>query len=224
MVLFVQTLQSALLLVVTVVSFFLSYYRWQEIYPFLHTLTLTSHWHARTLTAAPELMRRRQGCYWQVDLVGLGDKGGVCISLNNGNETFKAPVLKMLASKSRKIRDSFKLLISSGPTGNEAGDIVGFRNNGVNVGINNCDGTFQPAKKGYRDFAYDAGDWRLERHLRASRWTWPSSMGTQIWGECDVASTMWDVILDLSRSFSVNSRTTAGSAWGCWKKSLLQEK
>ena len=50
-------------------------------------------------------------------------------------------------------------------TGNKAGDIVEFGNDGVYVAINNGDGTFQAAKV-INDLGYDAGMWRVEKHLR----------------------------------------------------------
>ena len=96
----------------------------------------------------------------RLDLIGFGS---VSIALNNGNGTFKAPklviedfVLRRVASP-RFIADL---------TGNKAGDVVGFGNNGEYVATNRGDGAFQPVKKVIDDFAYDAGDLRVAKHLR----------------------------------------------------------
>jgi hypothetical protein len=45
-------------------------------------------------------------------------------------------------------------------------DIIGFGNRGVFVSLNNGDGTFAPARLVLNDFGFDAGGWRLDRHLR----------------------------------------------------------
>ena len=51
-------------------------------------------------------------------------------------------------------------------TGNKAGDIVGFADDGVYVSINNGDGTFQAKKKVIDGFGYNTGGWRVEKHPR----------------------------------------------------------
>ena len=101
------------------------------------------------------------------DLIGFGDRG-VSIALNNGNGTFKAPklVLKDFGYKAGGWRVEKNPRFIADLTGNKAGDIIGFGDNGVYVAINNGDGTFQPAKRVIDDFACDAGDWRVEKHLR----------------------------------------------------------
>jgi hypothetical protein len=45
-------------------------------------------------------------------------------------------------------------------------DIIGFGARGVFVSLNNGDGTFAPARLLLNDFGFDAGGWRLDRHLR----------------------------------------------------------
>jgi hypothetical protein len=45
-------------------------------------------------------------------------------------------------------------------------DIIGFGTRGVFVSLNNGDGTFAPARLVVNDFGFDAGGWRLDRHLR----------------------------------------------------------
>ena len=103
----------------------------------------------------------------RLDLIGFGDRG-VSIALNNGNGTFKAPklVLKDFGYYAGGWRVEKNPRFIADLTGNKAGDIVGFGNRGVYVAINNRDGTFQPAEKVIDDFGYDAGNWRVEKHLR----------------------------------------------------------
>lgn len=103
----------------------------------------------------------------RLDLIGFGDRG-VSIALNNGNGTFKAPklVLKDFGYYAGGWRVEKNPRFIADLTGNKAGDIVGFGNRGVYVAINNRDGTFQPAVKVIDDFGYDAGNWRVEKHLR----------------------------------------------------------
>jgi len=45
-------------------------------------------------------------------------------------------------------------------------DIVGFGGAGVLVSQNNGDLNFSPATLALNDFGYNAGGWRLDRHLR----------------------------------------------------------
>lgn len=45
-------------------------------------------------------------------------------------------------------------------------DIIGFGDGGVLVSLNNGNGTYSPARLVLQDFAYNAGGWRKERHLR----------------------------------------------------------
>ena len=102
----------------------------------------------------------------RLDLIGFGDRG-VSVALNNGNGTFQAPklVLKDFGYNEGGWRVEKNPRFIADLTGNKAGDIVGFGNNGVYVAINNGDGTFQPVKKVIDDFAYDTG-WRVEKHPR----------------------------------------------------------
>ena len=45
-------------------------------------------------------------------------------------------------------------------------DIVGFGDAGVIVSLNDGTGSFAPAKLAVADFGYEAGGWRIEKHLR----------------------------------------------------------
>ncbi|KAF8965409.1 Psathyrella Velutina lectin At 1.5a resolution [Flammula alnicola] len=101
-----------------------------------------------------------------VDLIGFGD-AGVSVALNNGNGTFQAS--KLVLSEfgydgGWRVEKNPRFIADL--TGNKAGDIVGFGNEGVYVALNNGDGTFQPAKKVINSFAYDVGGWRVEKHPR----------------------------------------------------------
>ncbi|KAF9525726.1 hypothetical protein CPB83DRAFT_859005 [Crepidotus variabilis] len=51
-------------------------------------------------------------------------------------------------------------------TGNQRADIVGFGEFGVLISYNNGDNTFGPQNMVLKDFAYTAGGWRVERHIR----------------------------------------------------------
>jgi hypothetical protein len=103
----------------------------------------------------------------RVDLIGFGD-AGVFVALNNENGKFHAPklVLEDFGYDSGGWRVEKHPRFIADLTGNKAGDIVGFGNEGVYVAINNGDGTFQAAKKVIDNFGYNAGGWRVEKHLR----------------------------------------------------------
>ncbi|KAJ2925172.1 hypothetical protein H1R20_g11912, partial [Candolleomyces eurysporus] len=45
-------------------------------------------------------------------------------------------------------------------------DIIGFGDEGVLVSLNNGDGTYAPPRLVLNDFGFNAGGWRLDRHLR----------------------------------------------------------
>jgi hypothetical protein len=102
----------------------------------------------------------------RVDLIGFGD-AGVYVALNQ-NGTFQAPklVLEDFGYNSGGWRVEKHPRFIADVNGDKAGDIVGLGNEGVYVAINNGDGTFQAAKKVIDDFGYDAGGWRVEKHLR----------------------------------------------------------
>jgi len=51
-------------------------------------------------------------------------------------------------------------------TGDRRADIAGFGNAGVWVALNNGNGTFEAPRLAVRDFGYNAGSWRVERHPR----------------------------------------------------------
>jgi FG-GAP-like repeat len=51
-------------------------------------------------------------------------------------------------------------------TGDGTGDVVGFGNDGVVISLNNNNNTFQPSRLVLRDFGYNSGGWRIEKHPR----------------------------------------------------------
>ena len=51
-------------------------------------------------------------------------------------------------------------------TGDGTADFVGFGNGGVLISTNNGNNTWNPVKLAIADFAYDAGGWRVEKHVR----------------------------------------------------------
>ena len=103
----------------------------------------------------------------RADIVGFAD-AGVWISRNNGNGTFQ-PLQKVIDGFGY---DAGEWRVEKHPrfladlTGDKRADIVGFGDDGVWVSINNGDGTFQAPVMVLAGFAYNAGDWRVEKHPR----------------------------------------------------------
>jgi hypothetical protein len=102
----------------------------------------------------------------KADVLGFG-YAGVYVSLNNGGGKFGA-VNMVLAnfSYAQGWRVDKHPRFVADLTGNKRGDIVGFGDAGVYVSLNNGNGTFQPAKLVVQNFGYNAGGWRVEKHLR----------------------------------------------------------
>ena len=102
------------------------------------------------------------------DLVGFGNDG-VLVSFNNGDNTFTSPaklVLKGFAYNAGGWRVDKHLRYLSDIRGIGRCDIIGFGDDGVLVSRNNGDGDFSPMHVALKDFSYNAGGWRLDRHLR----------------------------------------------------------
>jgi hypothetical protein len=102
------------------------------------------------------------------DLIGFGDNG-VLISFNNGNDTFAKPVKNVLAdfgysAGGWRVEKHIRYLADI----RNAGwcDIVGFGDDGVVVSRNEGNAQFKPVHIALKDFGYNAGGWRLDRHLR----------------------------------------------------------
>jgi len=99
--------------------------------------------------------------------VGFGNDG-VIISLNNNNNTFQPPklVLRDFAYNSGGWRIDKHLRFLSDVKRTGRADIVGFGDAGVLVAPNNGGGNFGSASLALNDFGYNAGGWRVEKHLR----------------------------------------------------------
>ncbi|KAF8656001.1 hypothetical protein AX16_002821 [Volvariella volvacea WC 439] len=100
------------------------------------------------------------------DIVGFWD-AGVCVSYNNGDGTFQAPrlVLRDFGYNSGWHIDINPRFLADF-TGNGQADIVGFGDDGVYVAFNDGRGGFSPAKKIIDDFGFNAGGWRVDKHVR----------------------------------------------------------
>ena len=90
------------------------------------------------------------------------------ISFNNGDNTFQVPkmVIRDFAYNAGgwRVEKHIRFMADIRNTGRA--DIVGFGDVGVIVSLNNGTGSFAPAKLAVADFGYNAGGWRIERHLR----------------------------------------------------------
>jgi hypothetical protein len=144
-----------------------------------------------------------------LDLIGFSDRG-MFIALNNGNGTFQEPKL-VLKNNAGGWRVEKNPRFIADLTGNKAGDLVGFGNNGVYVAINNGDGTFQLQTITSLTMLVTGG----LRSISASRLTWRAMGGIGCADIVGFGERMGKAVLDLSRNFLVNSPTTAER--GPWK-------
>jgi len=103
----------------------------------------------------------------RADLLGFGDNG-VWVSLNKGNGTFATPKLAIadFAYVAGTWRVEKHVRCLADVTGDGRSDIVGFGDHGVLVARNQGNGTFAAPTLAVGDFAYLAGNWRVERHPR----------------------------------------------------------
>ena len=102
----------------------------------------------------------------QADVIGFGN-GGVLISINNGDNTFQDPKMAIrdfAYNGGWRVEKHIRFVADIRNTGRA--DIIGFGDVGVVVSLNNGTGSFAPAKLAVADFGYNAGGWRIERHLR----------------------------------------------------------
>lgn len=104
----------------------------------------------------------------KADLVGFGTDG-VLVSINNGNNSFTKPVKLVLAdfgynAGGWRVEKHLRYLSDIRRVGRC--DIVGFGDGGVVVSRNDGNANFKPVYIALKDFGYDAGGWRLDRHLR----------------------------------------------------------
>lgn len=102
----------------------------------------------------------------RVDIVGFGDDG-IYISLNNGGGAFGPAHLTLNDfgyNQGWRIEKHLRFLADV--TGDGLLDVVGFGEKHVFIGLNNGDGTFQPAKPVLNDLCIGAGGWQLDKHPR----------------------------------------------------------
>jgi hypothetical protein len=103
----------------------------------------------------------------RADIVGFGDDG-VWVVLSNGDGTFQPPQLVVgnfgYEAGGWRVERHPRLLVDL--TGDGLADIIGFGNAGVWVALNNGAGSFHPPAFVLADFGYDAGGWRVDRHVR----------------------------------------------------------
>ncbi|RXW20833.1 hypothetical protein EST38_g5010 [Candolleomyces aberdarensis] len=99
------------------------------------------------------------------DIIGFGSSG-VLVSRNNG-DSFSASslVLEDFGSASGWSVDRHVRYVADLRKKGYV-DIIGFGEGGVVVSLNNGDGTYAPARLVLKDFGFNAGGWRLDRHLR----------------------------------------------------------
>ncbi|KAG8810093.1 hypothetical protein FRC17_003103, partial [Serendipita sp. 399] len=102
------------------------------------------------------------------DIYGFGHPG-VYLSINNltVDSTFKSPTLVVEDfgyTSGWRVDRHPRFVVDL--TGNGTGDIVGFGDAGIFVSLNDGNGNFSPVTRVVDDFAYKAGGWRVEKHLR----------------------------------------------------------
>ena len=98
------------------------------------------------------------------DIIGFGISG-VSIIRNNFNVQ-KREVLSNFGYDAGGWRVDEHVRLLADTTGNKRLDIVGFGETGVWISRNNDDNTFQQPRMVLSNFAYAAGGWRIEQHLR----------------------------------------------------------
>jgi len=96
------------------------------------------------------------------DIVGFG-LDGVVIRHNN----IDAFVVRNFGQNAGGWLTTKHVRLIADVTGDRQSDIVGFGEGGVWISLNNGNGTFaDPPKQVIADFAYSAGGWRIEKHIR----------------------------------------------------------
>ncbi|KAH9052734.1 lectin 2 [Lactarius vividus] len=102
------------------------------------------------------------------DLVEFGE-AGVLVTINNGDNTFTSPAKLVLRdfgyyAGGWEVEKHIRYLADIRGVGRS--DIVGFGDNGVIVSKNHGNAKFNPVYVALDNFGYNAGGWRLDRHLR----------------------------------------------------------
>src|SRR5690349_17417578 len=104
----------------------------------------------------------------RADIVAFGNDG-VYVALSNGDGTFAFQPVPAIADFGH---DAGGWRVDKHPrfvadiTGDGRADIVGFGEAGVYVALSNGNGTFGPVRFVLSDFGFDAGGWRVDKHLR----------------------------------------------------------
>ena len=101
------------------------------------------------------------------DIIMFGDDG-VHICFNNDNNTFQDPkmVTQSFAYTTRGWRVEKHIRFVADIRNIGRADIIGFGDPGVFVSLNNGKGSFAPSKLAVAGFGYNAGAWRIDKHLR----------------------------------------------------------
>src|SRR5260221_1419869 len=100
----------------------------------------------------------------KADIVGFG-LNGVVVLRNGSVMTFNA--INDFGYNAGGWRIDKHVRLVANITNDRDKDIVGFGEDGVLVSINNGNNTFtQPVKLVLKDFAYNAGGWRVDKHIR----------------------------------------------------------
>jgi hypothetical protein len=103
-----------------------------------------------------------------LDIIGFGDNN-VLVGKNNGDGTFnpgQAVVKNALTYSGGGWRIEKHPRFVSDLTGQGRVDLIGFGDAGVQVALNNGDGTFQSPKLVLGEFGYNTGGWRVEKNPR----------------------------------------------------------
>lgn len=105
----------------------------------------------------------------RADIIGFGNRG-VLVSLNTGDRGFHSPklVVPEFGYKAGEWRVAKHPRFVVDLTGDGRADIIGFKDDGVYVALNEGNGTFKPVQKVLNWFGYSdpAGRWRVEKHPR----------------------------------------------------------
>jgi hypothetical protein len=99
------------------------------------------------------------------DIVGFGQDGVVILRDNFNVQSFGA--IKDFGYNAGGWRVEKHVRLVADVTGDRTGDLVGFGEDGVLISTNNGDNSFtSPVRLVLKDFAYNAGGWRVEKHIR----------------------------------------------------------
>jgi hypothetical protein len=100
------------------------------------------------------------------DIVGFGDDG-VWFALSNGNGTFQPMVFginNLGYNQGWRVERHPRFVADL--TGDGRSDIVGFGDDGVWTSLNNGNGSFSAPALVVGDLGFEAGGWRVDRHVR----------------------------------------------------------